>query len=138
MKRNRINKIFTLFLLLYFVGFAVSPVSAMFPADQLEKDGPRDLLKKNTTQADLFFFDLALWEVLKKSKRSDKPFSLALIEKSASNAKDIDAKVCDSASHGIDSLKLHLESTQLSSESYSASDRNPRLAHSGLSPPFSS
>lgn len=136
MRRNRKYKIFTLFLLLYFVGFAVSPVSAVFPADQYEKDEARDLLKKRTTQADLFFFDLALWDVLKKSKRSDNSKDILLVLDKDATAKNSISKICDSAIDNLEPLRLFPELPQYHAIRLLSPYSITRLTHSGLSPPF--
>lgn len=136
MSCNRLKSIFTLFLLLYFVSFAVSPVSAIFPADQLEKDGARDLLKKKTTQADLFFFDLALWEILKKSKRSDNLRNILSVQEEVATAKNLDSKICDCATANVEALRRFAELTQFRAISLLSPYTTTGLTHSGLSPPF--
>jgi hypothetical protein len=138
MRGNKLKSIFTILLLLYFVGFAVSPVSAIFPADQHEKDETRDLLKKRTTQADLFFFDLALWDVLKKSKRSDNSKDILLVLDRDATAKNAISKICDSAIDTLEPLRLFPELPRYHVISLLSPYNITCLTHSGLSPPFSS
>jgi hypothetical protein len=137
MIRNKVNKIFTLFLLLYFVGFAVSPVSAIFPADQPEKVEARDFLEKRTTQSDLFFFDLALWDVLKKSKRSDNSKDILLVLDKDAAAKNNIFAICNSTIDDLDPLRLFLGLTQYHDTRLLSPYTITRFTHSGPSPPFS-
>jgi hypothetical protein len=71
--KSRINSLLSLILLIYFAGFAVAPVSAVLPAEQpADIGGARDSLEKRSNQTDVFLYDLALWEILTKVKRSDR------------------------------------------------------------------
>ncbi|MBA4372145.1 MAG: hypothetical protein C0402_04725 [Thermodesulfovibrio sp.] len=130
------NKIFALLLLLYFVGFAVSPVSAIFPPEQLDHSEQKDIFSKQKTQADLFFFDLALWEILKKAKcSSDNSAYIISSEKNDEPAKTIGSIIIDGATEDTQDLFLYSELTRFRTISLLSVDTTPRLTHSGLSPP---
>ena len=130
---NRLKSIFTLLLLLYFLGFAVSPVSAIFPSEPLDHT---DVLKKQRTQGDLFFFDIALWEVLKKAKYSDNFACVLSSQKNDETAKTIGPIIITFAADNSRCLLVYSEFTRFRTSNLLSQGITPRLTHSGLSPPL--
>lgn len=58
--------IFTFFFLVYFLFYAVSPLSAAVPSEEFP-----GVLEKQDNHTNLFIFDMVLWEILQKTKPSD-------------------------------------------------------------------
>lgn len=128
-------KIFSIFLLLYFVGFAVSPVSAIVPSEQFDHNGQKDVFKKQRTQADLFFFDLALWEILKKAKCSDNSAYIISSQNNDERPNTVNSIIIDWATDNSRDLLVYSEFTRFRTISLLSLSTTPRLTHSGLSPP---
>jgi hypothetical protein len=63
-RRNR--KFFPFLFLLYFISCAVSPLSAVAPFEEAQREAELE-----GGEIDLFVVDLALWKILKKGKPSD-------------------------------------------------------------------
>jgi hypothetical protein len=72
MKRGKISIAITYVLLLYFLCFVVPPVSSIIPSTASLVD-TKDIaaIGKDTTRERMYLFDLTLWEILKRAKRSD-------------------------------------------------------------------
>jgi hypothetical protein len=138
MIRNGSKTIFTLLLLLYFIGFAVSPVSAIFTSDQLDRGKQEDAFRQPSNHADLLFFDLALWEVLKRTKRSDDSMGVMFTEQTDKPSEDAISKTCDGATEHEKDLILFSESTIYHGIRFLSPYTTPQITHSGLSPPFRS
>lgn len=136
MSSQRLKIFLSLFLLLYFVGFAVSPVSAIFPSDLLDNNEQKDVFKSQKTQADLFFFDLALWEVLKKAKCSDNSAYIISSQKNDGTATTIDSIIIDGAIESARDVLLYSELTRFRAVTILSLGITSRLTHSGLSPPL--
>jgi len=59
----------TFLIFVYFVCYAVAPVSSVMPSAMVEAQEPVGVQEDNP--ADLLLYDLVLWEILKKSRQSD-------------------------------------------------------------------
>ncbi|TAN44023.1 MAG: hypothetical protein EPN22_08215 [Nitrospirae bacterium] len=134
MRSNRLKTIFASVILLYFTLVAVLPVSALLPSNQSTNVEQTETLKNQSSQANLFFFDLALWEILKVAKRSDNSKDSVFVK---SLNKDDFTKI---NSYEFISVALDLKLIGISSSIYNLS---PRLfithdrynLFSGLAPP---
>lgn len=72
MKQKKIKKGCAYFLLLYFLFFVVPPLSSIVPsADVFALSGQSYSLGEQHKQNKLYLFDLTLWEILKRGKRSE-------------------------------------------------------------------
>jgi hypothetical protein len=72
MKFGKTKIAVTYALLLYFLCFVVPPVSSILPsADSFADTNSIDAIGKDTTRERMYLFDLTLWEILKRAKRSD-------------------------------------------------------------------
>lgn len=126
-------------LLLYFAGFAVAPVSAVLPSEQAHHIGSKqDTLEKRTDKTAVFFYDLALWEALKKVKRSDDSKNNIIWEKQSDNAPN---KSCAKISLNAIRIGNVVSIPILGISAYcnigvSAVQRYTHYYHSGLAPPF--
>jgi hypothetical protein len=77
MKFGKIKIVVTYALLLYFLCFIVPPVSSILPSVELSADTDDiTAIGKDTTRERMYLFDLTLWEILKRAKRSDKVTAL--------------------------------------------------------------
>jgi hypothetical protein len=133
----RIKSLFSLLLLLYFAGFAVAPVSAVLPSEQLFNIGDdHDFLRKRTDRTDIFLYDLALWEVLKKVKRSDDAILSSLKNSDALKNSPVHALWFVMDAGNAVSIPLPGISAYYH-RNISAAQQYPHFDHSGLSPPFS-
>jgi hypothetical protein len=72
MKFGKTKIAITYALLLYFLCFIVPPVSSILPsADSFVDTNVIAAIGKDTTRERMYLFDLTLWELLKRAKRSD-------------------------------------------------------------------
>lgn len=74
MKHGKTTIVVTYGLLLYFFCFVVPPVSSILPsADTASFADTKSIaaIRKDTTRERMYLFDLTLWEILKRTKRSD-------------------------------------------------------------------
>jgi hypothetical protein len=137
--KRRIKPLFSLFLLLYFVGFAVAPVSAILPSERCADIGAdQDAIKKPTDKTNFFLVDLALWEALKKVKRSDDSKNIIITDKGDDNCQEnlsFRTMPCIPGIVGPATAPFSGVSSFFDS-SISAVYKYVYFDHSGLSPPF--
>jgi len=78
MKSGKIKIVVTHALLLYFLCFVIPPVSSIIPsADSFAVRKDIDAIGKDNTRERMYLFDLTLWEILKRTKRSEKLATLS-------------------------------------------------------------
>lgn len=135
MKSGKIKIFVTHALLLYLLCFVVPPVSAIIPSEHSFAH-KKDIVTigKDNTRERMYLFDLTLWEILKRAKRSDNAAFLYLQDRE------------NSRQHLTDQLTGISEDNQcmrclLAARTWSALNESNlhtagfSLAHSGLSPP---
>ena len=72
MKFGKLHIVVTYGLLLYFVCFIVPPVSSILPSSVLLADAKNiAVIGKDNARERMYLYDLTLWEILKRAKRSD-------------------------------------------------------------------
>lgn len=136
MIRNKLKGFFAFLLLLYFAGFAVAPVSVVFPSKQLDQNEGNNALKKQSRQTDIFLFDLALRDALQKVKRSDDAKGRLFVQKKEGSVLNADAKICDSAASNLTALSKFSETYRQQPIDEFSAYAYTRLVYFGLSPPF--
>ena len=131
------TRFLVLLLLLFFVGLAVSPVSAFVPSEPgVSKHD--NTIKKDNTQSDIFIIDLILWEVLEKGRPSDYSSSLhsLLIEENA--AKNIVTSLLEKTAEDLICHVIFLKTSRPFLIDCLSANLATRSTCSGVSPPFQS
>jgi len=135
MKSGKIKIVVTYALLLYFLCFVIPPVSSIIPsADSFTVTKDIAAIGKDNKRERMYLFDLTLWEILKRTKRSEKLATPSLYSKEDHDQRLI-AQLFGAAESGPGTLPFlaskicHLPINRI----FHSADFS--FAHSGLSPP---
>lgn len=139
MMLSGLRNLLTLFLLGYFISFAVLPVSAVFPSNTALAEKDKDVVSEHNTQSELLLFDIALWQGLKQTKRSDDNIDLIFTgrrtKEDSRNCKNI---VCDGLAAHLIHLSICSGTSELFMFSHQIQFTFVYHMYSGVSPPFHS
>lgn len=127
---------FTLFLLLYFVGVIVSPVSAICPTDEVNFYKHNYSYNKHTTQTDLFLFDMAYWVLLKNTKHSTNVNDILSISAKSAASETDSIVLARGLIENFGELSAIPKVSQYHDTLFVSAYSVSRSTHSGLSPPF--
>jgi len=133
---KRLKTFLTLPLLLYFACFVVLPISAVIPSlkSQDISEG-QDYIGKQGSKADILLFDLALWEIIKKAKRTDDLKTIVPC-KGEKGSTVIYAKAGDTVMVSLSALSMFSKKIQFYTLDDLFTFKSLRFTHSGWSPPF--
>lgn len=135
MKQEKIKKGCTYFLLLYFMFFVVPPLSSIVPsADVFAFSGQSYSVGEQHKQNKLYLFDLTLWEILKRGKRSETLSSTFLYGNKDHEQRSF-AQLSGIAETGPGTLPLLTTHSRHLSLYRIVHASGFQCAHSGLSPP---
>jgi hypothetical protein len=136
MKFGKIKIVVTYALLLYFLCFIVPPVSSILPSVELSADTDDiTAIGKDTTRERMYLFDLTLWEILKRAKRSDNVTAL-LPRGSEDHRKHIADQLIGIIENGPGMLPLPTVRSCHAPNNIIHHSAGFPFATSGLSPPF--
>lgn len=135
MKLENIKKGCTYFLLLYFLFFVVPPLSSIVPsADSFALSNQRSTIGEQHKQNKLYLFDLTLWEILKRGKRSERLMAQSLHGRENHDQRLV-APLPGIAESGSETLPLLTTHSRHLSIYRIFHASGFQFAHSGLSPP---
>ncbi|TAN45907.1 MAG: hypothetical protein EPN22_00755 [Nitrospirae bacterium] len=123
-----------LFFVLYFSGFFVAPISALLPCEQeMLLEGKQSLLEKRKEQISVLLYDIAMWEVLKKTKLPDDLKRIEIYNNDNNNGKlNISAKTVLSLTDTATFHEIYAYGISAYIDTRSSIDKQ---YNSGLSPP---